>query len=159
MKTRHPDRLLAGFCLALAWAALSYSPCEASDPDEKEDPSKRCLNARSIRGTDVIDDDHIVFEIQGRRLFLNVLPRTCKGLSQQGRFSYEISTRSLCAGDKIRILREAGNTFYEGKACSLGRFVPISREDLENFYRDRMVTPEPHKPEPAEVEDVVTEKQ
>lgn len=135
------------------------APIEVSAEDEGiEDGSKRCLNARSIRRTEVIDDNHVVFEIQGRRLYLNVLPKSCKGLSQDGRFSYEISTRSLCAHDKIRVLREAGNTFYEGKACSLGRFRPVTVEELVDFERNRSVSPEPQAVESADVEEVVTDQ-
>lgn len=122
-----------------------------------DDGSKRCLNARSIRGTEVIDDNHVVFEIQGRRLFLNVLPKSCTGLSKDRRFSYEISTRSLCAHDKIRILREAGNTFYEGRSCSLGRFHPVTVEALEALEQDGTQPPEPQEVESADVEDVVTD--
>lgn len=144
--------------IALVTWVLPGRPVLADEPAAEEDTSLRCLNARSIRGADVIDDNHVVFEIQGRRLFLNVLPSTCRGLSQDGRFSYDTYTRSLCARDKIRILKDSGNQIYEGRSCSLGRFQPISREDLENFYRDRAVTPEAQDIEPAEVEDVVNEK-
>lgn len=131
----------------------------AQEQDAVEDDSKRCLNARSIRGADVIDDNYVVFEIQGRRLFLNALPKSCVGLSRDRRFSYDTYTRSLCALDKIRILREAGNTFYESKSCSLGRFQPITYEELQLFIDERTAKPEPkpEKPEPAEVEDVVKE--
>lgn len=104
-------------------------------------------------------DNHVVFEIQGRRLFLNAVPKSCAGLSRDRRFSYDTYTRSLCARDKIRILKEAGNTLYEGKSCSLGRFQPISVEDLQLFIDERTANPEPspEKAESADVEDVVTE--
>jgi hypothetical protein len=131
----------------------------AEEQDAVEDDSKRCLNARSIRGIDVIDDNYVVFEIQGRRLYLNALPKSCVGLSRDRRFSYDTYTRSLCARDKIRILKEAGNGFYEGKACSLGRFQPISVEDLQLFIDERTAAPEPgpEKAKSADVEDVVTD--
>ncbi len=145
-------------CAGLAGLAVSIPPVPANAQDEGvDDGSKRCLNARSIRRTDVIDDNHVVFEIQGRRLFLNVLPKSCTGLSQNRRFSYEISTRSLCAHDKIRILREAGNTFYEGKSCSLGRFRPVTYDDLVAFGQNKTQRPAPQEVESAEVEDVVTD--
>lgn len=135
--------------------SLAVLPAGADEEQPSEQDSKRCINARSIRGADVIDDNHVVFEIQGRRLFLNVLPKTCQGLSRDGRFSYDTYTRSLCASDKIRILRESGNTFYEGKSCSLGRFRPMSREELEEYFEDRIVEPAPEKVAAPDVEEVV----
>lgn len=154
------DKSQIGGALIVAMMVMSWgrSPSLADESDEVDDESLRCLNARSIRSADVIDDNHVVFEIQGRRLFLNELSSTCSGLSRDGRFSYDTYTRSLCARDKIRVLRESSNRIYETRSCSLGRFQPITREDLDNFYRDRAVTPEPQDVEPAEVEDVVNEK-
>jgi hypothetical protein len=151
--TRHLPALSVISCLA-----LGCSPTALGDDEETvEDDSQRCLNARSIRGADVIDDNHLIFEIQGRRLYLNVLPKSCVGLSRDRRFSYDIYTRSLCARDKIRILKEAGDGFYEGKSCSLGRFQPITYEELEIFLEERSFSPEPKTTEPPDVEEVVTE--
>lgn len=145
-------------CAGIAGLAVSMPPLPANAEDEGvDDGSQRCLNARSIRRTEVVDDNNVVFEIQGRRLFLNQLPKSCTGLSENGRFSFEISTRSLCAGDKIRILREAGSTFYEGKSCSLGRFRPVTVEELLEAERRKMSPPPPQKVESADVEDVVTD--
>ena len=76
-------------------------------------------------------------------------------LGGKGRFSFEISTRSLCAHDKIRILRDAGISLIEGKSCSLGRFQPVTYEEL--VERDSKKPPAPQKAEPTDVEDVVTD--
>lgn len=143
-----------GLCTGLAALVVSTPLAAIADDEGIADDSKRCLNARSIRRTEVIDDNHIVFEIQGRRLFLNVLPKSCTGLSQDRRFSYEISTRSLCVHDKIRVLRESGRGVYEGKSCSLGRFQPVTVEELVAFEQDRFQSPAPQKVESADVEDV-----
>lgn len=149
-----PGAACAG--LALLVVITLPMPLHADDQDV-EDDSKRCINSRSIRGTEVINDNYIVFEIQGRRLFLNALPKSCTGLSKNRRFSWEISTRSLCARDKIRVLREGGNTVFEGRSCSLGRFRPVTYEELMEFSRDKRQTPEPQEVESADVEDVVTD--
>ena len=145
-------------CAGLALLVVITPPMPAHADDEGvEDDSKRCINARSIRGTEVINDEYIVFEIQGRRLFLNALPKSCTGLSKNRRFSWEISTRSLCARDKIRVLRAGGNTVFEGRSCSLGRFRPVTYEELMEFTRDKRQAPDPQEVESAEVEDVVTD--
>lgn len=135
-----------GFRTGLVAMVVIISPLAAHADDEGvEDDSQRCLNARSIRRTEVIDDSHIVFEIQGRRLFLNVLPKSCTGLSREGRFSFEISTRSLCAHDKIRILRGSRSAVREGRSCSLGRFQPVTYEELVEREGDREKPPAPQK--------------
>jgi len=137
-------------------------PCSAlvlADDDEAvEDDSQRCVNARSIRSADVIDDNHVVFHVQGRRIFLNAMPKTCVGLSRDRRFSYETYTRSLCALDKIRILKESGGGVYAGRACSLGRFQPITGKELADYFKDRSVPREPQESESADVEEVVSEE-
>jgi hypothetical protein len=110
------------FSIALTLAAITVS----ADEKNTTDNSQRCINARSIRSADVIDDNYIVFQVQGRRNYLNALPKSCKGLSRDGRFSYETYTRSLCERDTIRVLKESGGGAYEGRSCKLGRFQPIS---------------------------------
>ena len=133
----------------------SYSA--AADEVDAELMSERCINSRSIRRTEVINDDYVLFWVQGRRIFLNALPETCKGLSRDRRFSFETTTRSLCARDKIRILRESALGVYEGRSCSLGQFQPITEEELARFLEERTITPQPEEVEPADVEDVVEE--
>ena len=149
---------LIAFCAPLAAVAAVALPTVAHTEDEGiEDNSRRCLNARSIRRTEVIDDNNVVFEIQGRRLFLNQLPKSCTGLSENRRFSYETYTRSLCAFDKIRVLREAGDTFFEGRSCSLGRFRPVTVDELLEAERSTVDPAPPQKVESADVEDVSTD--
>lgn len=120
--------------------------------------SKRCINARSIRRTEVINDDYVLFWVQGRRMFLNALPASCKGLSKDRRFSFETTTRSLCERDKIRILRESALGVYEGRSCSLGPFRPVTDEELADFIEQHTISPQPQDVDPATVEDVVTDE-
>jgi hypothetical protein len=143
----------------VSWMAVglficTFVPAVAQEDEAEADDSKRCINARSIRGADVIDDNYVLFEIQGRRLFLNRLAKSCVGLSRDRRFSYDTYTRSLCARDKIRILKESGDGFYEGRSCSLGRFEPITYDELQVFLGERSAPIEPEKTAPAGIEDV-----
>lgn len=141
--------------LALIVLVTAATTSTAADEEDAAEESKRCINARSIRGADVIDDNHVVFRVQGRRLYLNALPKSCKGLSRDRRFTYETYTRSLCEQDMIRVLKEAGNGVYEGRACKLGRFQPITEDELVDFIDDRTVTPEPTAIEAPDLEEVV----
>ena len=128
----------------------------AADEEEATGESKRCINARSIRGADVIDDNYVLFRVQGRRFYLNALPKSCRGLSRDRRFSYETYTRSLCERDTMRVLKEASGGVYEGRACKLGRFQQITEAKLVDFIEDRAVTPEPSEVEAPDLEEVVT---
>ena len=148
------DKSCPIFALIVLVTATSTST--AADEEEATGESERCINARSIRGVDVIDDNYVLFRVQGRRLFLNALPKSCEGLSRDRRFSYETYTRSLCEQDTIRVLREAGGGVYNGRACKLGRFQPITEDELVDFIEDRTVTPEPKTVEAPDLEEVVT---
>jgi hypothetical protein len=83
----------------------------------------------------------------------------CSSCRDEGdrRFSFETHTRSLCALDKIRVLREAGGGVYAGRACSLGRFQPVTAEDLVVLFPKDAVPTQSELSESADVEDVVTE--
>ena len=150
--------MINGFCstFALIVLATGATVSIAADEEEATGESERCINARSIRGADVIDDNYILFRVQGRRLYLNALPNSCRGLSRDRRFSYETYTRSLCERDTIRVLKEAGGGVYAGRACKLGRFQPITEEELVEFIGDRSVTPEPEAIEAPDLEEVVS---
>lgn len=140
--------------------ALLCLPLDAAVADEEaaEQQSKRCINSRTIRRTDVVNDDIVIFHVQGGRIYLNVLARTCKGLSREGRFSYVTHTRSICAYDQINVLKESGTGIYEGRACKLGRFRPMTSEELADFYRELREPPPSKRLEPPPIEDVVGEK-
>ena len=140
---------------ALTVLATVATTSTAADEEEATGEGERCINARSIRGVDVIDDNYVLFRVQGRRLYLNALPKSCKGLSRDRRFSYETYTRSLCEQDTIRVLREAGGGVYDGRACKLGRFQQITEAELVDFIEDRTVTPEPEAVEAPDLEEVV----
>lgn len=148
-----PRKCLLGVAaICLAWALV---PTARADEESAESESLRCINARTIRRTHVINDNYVVFWVQGRRLYLNALSSTCNGLSRDRRFSFETTTRSLCARDKIRILKESGGGFYEGRACSLGRFQPMTEEGLLAFIAERTKAPEAAEVTSAEVEEVI----
>ncbi len=92
--------------------------------------------------------------MQGRRLYLNRLPKTCVGLSEERRFSYDLYVRSLCEHDKIRVLKEYGRGYQEGRSCSLGRFQPITYDELQVFLGERSAPVEPKPTAPPEIEDI-----
>ena len=145
----------------LCWGLLVGLPLLlTSTPDVRADENadvetKRCIQSRTIRRTEVIDDSNVVFHTQGRRIYLNTLPKPCKGLSRHGRFSHVTHMRSLCALDRISVLQEGGTGAYEGRACKLGRFRPMTEEGLHDYFDKRAKKPESKSVEPPPIEDVV----
>ena len=105
---------------------------ESNNSELDVEESARCVNSRTIKRTSVIDDRNIVFYMRGSTIYLNVLPRECRGLSHQRRFSYTTVTRSLCNSDSIRVLRETGFGLEEGRSCRLGLFHPTTDEQISD---------------------------
>ncbi len=86
----------------------------------------RCLQAISIRNTKIIDDGTIDFDT-GAKLYRNRLPARCPGLKSADKFSYTVSTGSLCNADIIYVLNDYGGEMQRGISCGLGEFVPIQK--------------------------------
>ena len=125
------------------------------DEDVDDDNARKCINVRTLKRTEVVDDHHILFFMSGNTVYINTLPRKCSGLSREGRFSYTTSSRSLCNFDNIRILSDIGGGIHQGRSCRLGYFIETSIEAVEDA-RERALEPPPIKePAGAEIEDVV----
>jgi len=115
--------------------ALSLANAAAQDDDEHEtsDEPLRCLSMNSIRSTQVLDNQRVLF-FQGRdRVFLNRLDRECVGLARYGTFAYKVHGGArqarVCATDSITVLESTGR----GMNCGLGLFEPLSQADAESL--------------------------
>lgn len=135
------------------------SAAAEEDAAEEDDAYKRCISSRSIRSTSVENDRSIVFHMRGRKIYLNTLPSPCLGLAREGRFSYTTYGSNLCRSDLIRVLDHSGFGLQQGRACRLGGFRLVTKEDLEDLFGDRDQRIEPKEVETPEVEDVVTEEE
>ena len=152
MMRQHNYMLMLPVCL------LHVSVAGPSLADEVEDEeARRCIQARTIRSTDVLDDLNIFFYMRGKAIYHNILPRQCKGLSRERRFSYTSSVNRLCYLDSIRILHDSGWGLQEGRSCQLGYFRPVTEEDIELIV-ERKHTPPTARPLPtSEPEEITTE--
>jgi len=92
---------------------------------------ERCISTASIRSTDIVDAQTILFRMRGGVYYLNNLSYACPRLVREKRFSYRPTMGRLCSVDAIRVLEGYGTTMREGMACGLGPFFPISREEAE----------------------------
>lgn len=105
------------WCLVLA--AMSGAQLAVAD-DEVVGEAKHCVLLTSVRSTEVVDDQTILFHMNGRKTLVNNLPRKCPGLRSHRAFSYKTSIGKLCNTDIIRVYE--GD--YFGAACGLGMFEP-----------------------------------
>jgi len=147
--------LLLSCVLSLAPDHTLFADETSEDIDDKD--ARRCINVRTLKRTEVIDDNHILFYMSGNTVYINRLPRACTGLSRERRFSYTTSSRSLCSFDSIRVLSDLGGSIFEGRFCRLGTFVPTSIEDVEDAKERALEPPPIIVPAGAEVEDVIEE--
>ena len=127
---------------------------DVGDETDAEE-SQRCINSRTIRRTDVVDDSNILFYIRGSKVYLNTMPKTCKGLSDERRFTYGSYTRSLCEFDRIRVLKDSSFGAYEGRACKLGRFRLVTQDDVAYLFEQRQRVPEAERVDPPPVEELI----
>lgn len=146
MLNRHA-RILVVACSFLGISAFA-------EPGADEDGALRerhCISTRSISKTDVINDQVIIFHMRGTAVYVNVLPKPCRRLSNEGRFMFESSVSRLCASDLITILRGGGFGLTTGRSCRIGTFHPISEEQVEKLKQPLELKPEPIPPaEPEE---------
>ena len=123
----------------------------------KVEVARKCIGTRAVKRTEVVDDQIILFFTRGKTVYVNVLPRECKGLSRDRRFSYSTSFGRLCKLDRIRILRDSGSGLREGRSCRLGSFHPIIKEDIAPFIDALQKLPEPQLPSPPGPVDIILE--
>lgn len=118
------------------------------DAEVLEVPGTRnCVPLRSIDQTRVVDDQTILFYMLGPDVYVNLLPRKCNGLKRTDAFSYATSLSQLCHLDVIRGLRNFGGELSPTVACGLGKFVPISKEQIELLLAEPEIEPEAVAPE------------
>ena len=114
-------------------AALSLASAAAQDDDEASDEPLRCLSMNSIRSTKVVDDQRVLFFQARDKIFLNRLDRECLGLARYGTFTYKVQSGArharLCDTDSITVLE----TTRSGLNCGLGRFQPLSQDEVESL--------------------------
>jgi len=140
-------------CLLLHLSPPGIAQEEAPQVEEQDSvvEGQRCVSSRTIRKTEVIDDQNILFYIRGATIYLNHLPKPCTRLSRDGRFMYRTTVARLCRADMINVLTEMGGSVGIGRACKLGSFYAITKEDVEKLKAPLEVEAKPIPPaEPEE---------
>lgn len=70
------------------------------------------------------DDRTIDFYMSGDKVYRNRLPRRCKGLGLEEKFSFTTDLPQLCYIDTITVLH--GSAATRGPTCGLGKFQPVT---------------------------------
>ncbi len=123
MKNSPTSRSCAVMLLCILITTASSVTFASDDSDEKaQEGSKRCVSLARIKRTDVVDDQNILFYMNGRKVYLNKLPHKCHGLARADAFMYRTSMSQLCDLDIITVLNNIGFGFMRGPSCGLGTF-------------------------------------
>jgi hypothetical protein len=109
----------------------------------------RCIRARQIRDLDVIDDQHIVFEVARNEYYLVRFERRCPGLRRGSPVIYEPGgSGQLCVLDGIRATYDNGlGNITPGMRCAIPKFESVSKEQVV-LLKDALKV-ERRKPDPA----------
>lgn len=97
------------------------------------DQSVPCINKTRIQNVDIVDNKNIVFQTGINDYYLNTLPYACNGLKLNDSFMFRTSLNELCTVDVITVLDDIGPEFQTGPSCGLGRFEPVSEEEIKTL--------------------------
>jgi len=86
---------------------------------------KMCVSLRSLRESQVIDDQTIFFKGPGKYAYINRLPRRCSRLAVEERFSFATSIAQLCKSEIITVLDSYGTAWG---SCGLGKFEELKKK-------------------------------
>jgi len=126
-----------GKLLALIAGAGILSGIGAMSPaygdESRADRPVHCLSLIRIKDSDILDNQHIVFETVGHKYYLNQLSHPCPGLTRDKAFMYRTSLDQLCDLDIITVLDDYGFGLQPGASCGLGVFEPVSKEQVDGL--------------------------
>jgi Family of unknown function (DUF6491) len=115
---------------------------QASESDEYFQ-LENCISRSGIRRTEIIDDRTIVFYMSHQKIYLNQLPNRCSGLRSARAFSYRPTGSQLCNVDMITVVRTMGGQPNAGPSCGLGKFRPVTKEEVAMIKnKDTEIPPE-----------------
>lgn len=86
---------------------------------------KSCVSPSRIRHTRVVDNEHIIFEMRGSKVYLNTLPRSCPRLGYHKSIKYTVRAGSLCRNDIFEVFDSAG---LIGTSCTFGEFEKLEKK-------------------------------
>lgn len=114
---------ILGTLLAAGFARAEESAAEA----------EKCIPITRIDSIEVLDKQHLLFKMQGKKNYLNTLPNSCPGLNRNKPIMYKTSISQLCSLDVVTVLETYGGGYYPGGSCGIGTFAPMTDEEAKAF--------------------------
>lgn len=142
----------------LACCFLSGLPIAAVAEDDApddilEEAAEECIDTRRVQRTDIIDNQNILFYMRGGEIYRNYLPNRCSSLRRGTTFSYRTTISRLCDIDVITVLYSQGSGLSRGASCGLGKFHPITEDEVQALKGEQEIEQKPIPPaEPEEIE-------
>lgn len=116
-----------------AFVLLLSANFSLADDLQDEDAGERCISLKLIDRTEVLDGQTILVYMRGGDIYRNRLRNRCPGLRDNRPIMYSTTASQLCNLDRITVLYNRGAELAPGVSCGLGRFLPVSEEDVEAF--------------------------
>jgi hypothetical protein len=112
----------------LVISALSAPAAVAGEHkgEKKQERERHCLSIARVNRIEVVDDQTMLFHMNGGKKYINKLPYKCHGLKHNA-FIHETSIQSYCDLDTITVY-DASLGMRLG-ACPLGEFEPYEELD------------------------------
>ena len=137
---------------ALIVTALAACWPGASAGDEPS-VGQSCIHHPSIKRSKVLNDRNILFVMNDKTMYNNILPRQCPGMKPNATLSYTYSNNSaLCNGSTVTLLQRVGASsmttpitipgtnqhiavpapaFVPTFVCPIGLFVPVTQDEVD----------------------------
>lgn len=129
MKTNLLKMLLPVLLVAAATALPAAQDKDAGAAK----PPLQCIQLTGIRRVTILDNSHLVFQMNNGDRYLNTLPYTCPGLAMNQTIMYRTSLDRLCDVDVITVLQSVGQGFTPRASCGLGSFKPVTDKELNDL--------------------------
>lgn len=125
--------LLKTLLVLLLVAAATALPAAQDEDKGAAKPALQCIRLSNIRRITILDNSHLVFQMNGGERYLNTLPYTCPGLAMNQTIMYRTSLDRLCDVDVITVLESLGQGYSPRASCGLGSFKPVTDKELNDL--------------------------
>lgn len=109
-------------------ALLSGTAMAEEDKLAKYQPTGKkvsCIETYQINESKVLDNQTVLFRVNGNKYYMNHLPNRCSGLKIQDGFSYTLrGVNKLCNVDTITPVKTGGAIYGP---CPLGEFEEVTK--------------------------------
>ena len=126
-------RLLKLLALLLAVTSQGWALQAIAANMSEGEVSRHCLNLAQINHVEILDKQHIAFEMNNGDHYMNVLPKPCLSLHRDRALMYKTSLSKLCDLDIITVLDSMGGGYEPVGSCGLGDFNQSSEDEVKRL--------------------------